>query len=237
MDGIIKYERSIIVACDVDTLERLRNLVRATADIKGIGGYKIGFELVMRFGMKRTIETIRSLSSLPIIYDHQKAGTDIPFTSEKFASACSGVDAAILFPQAGPETEKAWINALMKKGIAVIVGGEMTHEGYLESEGGFICDEAPDRIYRIAAELGVRDFVVPGNKPERIRHYHELIKRLVEPVFYSPGLISQGGDITESGKAAGRRWHAIIGRAIYNSNDIHGSAELIAKRLLGGGDD
>lgn len=229
--SIIKFNRSVIPACDVSSLEALENLVKGTSEVNGIGGYKIGFELVIPFGIKNVIKIIRNHTDLPIIYDHQKAGTDIPDMGEKFIKACEGVDAIIIFPQAGPETERKWIESAKNQGMGVIVGGEMTHPKFLEKDGGFILETAPKTIYEIAASLGVKDFVVPGNKPERILEYKNLLEsRGVKPVFYSPGLITQGGDLTESAKAAGDKWHAIIGRALYQAENIQEKAvELVSK--------
>jgi orotidine-5'-phosphate decarboxylase len=230
---IIKLDRSIIPACDVATLEALEKLVKETCDVKRVGGYKIGFELVIPFGMNSVIGVIRKHTALPIIYDHQKAGTDIPDTGEKFMKACKGVDAVILFPQAGPETERKWIEAAKKEGLGIIIGGEMTHPKYLENDGGFILNTAPQAIYELAASLGVSDFVVPGNKPERIVEYRRMLEaRGIKPVFYSPGMITQGGDISEAARAAGERWHAIIGRALYQASDMRKTAEDLSKKLF-----
>ena len=231
---LIKLKKSIIPSCDVDSLEKLGKLVKETCSVKGIGAYKIGFELVILFGIKEVIKTIRKYTKLPIIYDHQKAGTDIPDTGIKFMKACKGVDAVILFPQAGPETEKAWIKAAQKEGMHVIIGGEMTHPGYLSGDGGFLEDDAPTRMYEIAASLGVKDFVVPGNKPDRIKFYRDFLKGVgvKEPVFYSPGLITQGGDVSEGAKAAGENWHAIIGRALYEAKDMKKAAQELVKNLF-----
>ncbi len=227
---IIKYQRSLIPACDVADLEELERIIDATSHLDKIGAYKIGFSLVARYGLLSVCNTIRDKTDLPIIYDHQKAATDIPEMGPVFAEVCqsSGVDAVILFPQSGPETEKSWIRASMEKGLGVIVGGEMTHRAYLESEGGWIRESAPEEIYRMAIDLGVRDLVVPGNRVERIRHYREMFP---DSVFYSPGLISQGGEITDSGRAAGERWHVIVGRAIYNSADMEAAAKKIISQL------
>ena len=124
---LIKLKKSIIPSCDVDSLKKLSKLVKATCSVKGTGAYKIGFELVIPFGMEKVVKTIRKYTKLPVIYDHQKAGTDIPEIGEKFMKACKLADAVILFPQAGPETEAAWIKAAQKAKMNVIVGGEMTH--------------------------------------------------------------------------------------------------------------
>lgn len=233
MVHIIKLNKSIIPACDIESLEKLRQLVDETCDVEGIGAYKIGFELVIPFGMKAVVETIRELSDLPIIYDHQKAATDIPDTGLKFVKACKGANAVIFFPQAGPNTEEAWIKAAKEEKMAVIVGGEMTHKGYLDSDNGFLKNDMPVRAYTIAANLGVTDFVVPGNKPDKILEYRKMLEAMgVKPIFYSPGLVAQGGSITEGAKAAGERWHAIIGRGIYEAKDMHKAAKEFVKDII-----
>ena len=232
---IIESDKSIIPACDVETIEDLKELVRETHKINSIGAYKIGFELVIPYGMKNVVDTIREFTNKPIIYDHQKAGTDVPFTGEKFARVCkeSGVDAVIFFPMAGPVTMTQWIKAANAAGLGIIIGGEMTHESFLKSSQGYLIDEAPRLIYKLAVELGITDFVVPGNKPDKIRQYKELIEAAgcKEPVFYSPGLVEQGGKITDSARAAGQRWHAIVGRAIYQAENKKAAALELCKEL------
>lgn len=229
--AIIKLKKSIIPSCDVDSLEKLSKLVKETCSVKGVGGYKIGFELVIPFGMQSVVKTIRKHTKLPIIYDHQKAGTDIPDMGEKFMKACKLADAVILFPQAGPETEAAWIKAAQQSRTNVIIGGEMTHQAYLKEAGGFIADDAPKRMYEIAASMGVSDFVIPGNKPEKAMEYVDLIKNKINnPVFYSPGLIMQGGSIGGLAKQLDS-WHAIVGRAIYEAKNMKKACEELAKEL------
>ena len=233
MGQIISRDKSVIPACDVVYLEDLEKLVNATCHVEGIGGYKLGFGLGLRYGLPVLCEAIREWTDLPIIYDHQKAATDTPHTGALFAKTCkdAGVGAIILFPQAGPETEKAWIKACQDEKLGVIVGGEMTHPGYLQSEGGWIDDMAIAKIYTIAKQAGIKDFVVPGNKPERIKVYASMLKE-VEPIFYSPGLVAQGGEITESAKAAGDKWHAIVGRGIYQAKDMTAAAKELTSKLI-----
>ena len=228
---IIKLKKSIIPSCDVGSLENLSKLVKATCSVKGVGAYKIGFELVIPFGIEKVVKTIRKITKLPVIYDHQKAGTDIPEMGEKFMKACRLIDAVILFPQAGPETEVAWIKAAQQSKMNVIIGGEMTHQAYLKEAGGFIDDNAPKRMYEIAASMGVLDFVIPGNKPEKAMEYVKILKNKIKnPIFYSPGLITQGGSITDLAQQLDS-WHAIIGRAIYEAKDMRKTAEELAKEL------
>ena len=231
MPKIIKLDKSIIPSCDVPDLIKLKNLVKETCSVEGIGAYKIGLELCIPYGICQVIDAIRKYTNLPIIYDHQKAATDIPELGEKFAKAVKGVDAVILFPLAGPETEIEWVKACKEAKLGIIVGGEMTHKGFLESEGGFISEAESLKIYEIAAKLGINDYVVPGNKPGRIRVYKAFLEaRGIKPIFYSPGLIAQGGNIAESAEIA-ERWHAIVGRALYNSKNINKTAKELVKFL------
>ena len=231
--GIIQRERSIIPACDVH-LETYQRIVWETADIDGVGGYKVGFHLGLGWGLPKVVEVTRKYTDKPIIYDHQKAGTDIPDTAKNFSVTLrdSGVNAAILFPQSGPETEKAWIEALREDGIGVIVGGLMTHPRYVRSEGGYLADDAILEIYLNAAELGVTDFVVPGNRPNDIRRIREALEqRGISPTFYAPGFVAQGGSISDAAKVAGNSWHAILGRGITKAEDIKKAALEHASQL------
>ena len=221
---VIARDRSIIPACDVETLEQFEKLVEQTASVDGIGGYKLGFGLGLRYGLPRVVEVARKHTTKPLIYDHQKAGTDIPDTGKDFAKLNkeAGIDTVILFPQAGPETERAWIYHARDHGLKVIVGGRMTHPAYATSEGGFIADEGALAMYRIAAQAGVTDFVVPGNKPDVIAQVKETVmtEGVKEPIFYAPGFVAQGGKIDDAAKIAGSKFHGIVGRGIYTAKDM-----------------
>ncbi len=227
MKPIIPLQKSVVVACDLIPA-LLPNLVQATSDIHGIGGYKVGFRLTVIDGLPKVVEAIKRITAKPIIFDGQKFGNDIPEIGVEFAGdlALCGVDAVIIFPFTGPVTQRVWTEACLKQGLKVIVGGEMTHRGFLEADGGYIRNIAPNDIYKLAAEMGIRDFVVPGNKPATVQHYRKYIDDICagtdykESCLYAPGFISQGGDVTETGKVAGDNWHAIVGSAIYKQNGL-----------------
>lgn len=226
----------VMVACDLNDIAKLEELVRDTCNISGICGYKVGFYLGLRYGLPKVVETIRKHTKLPVIYDHQKAGTDIPATGKLFAKvvAESGIDAVILFPFAGAATERAWIDACQEKDLVVMVGGHMTQEEFLVSEGGFIADEAPERIYEIAASLGVVDFIVPGNKVEFVEHYKKLLDDLLGSDGYSlsaPGFITQGGEVSKFALVAGKFWVAIVGSGIYGAENPAEAARKITAAL------
>lgn len=227
---IIAKDRSIIPACDTG-LDLFDRIVRETHSLDAIGAYKIGAALAVQYGLERVVNQARKYTNKPLIYDHQKAGTDIPETGKAFAQTVknAGIDALILMPLAGPATEIAWINAALACDLPVIVGGHMTHASFLTSEGGYIADEAVGTMFRLAAQQGVTDFVVPGNKPDSIRELRAMLESQgVQPTFYSPGFVAQAGKISAAAKVAGARWHAIVGRALYNAEDIAAAAIALA---------
>ena len=233
---LIPSKQSIIPACDVSTLAQLQTLVKETADVPRIGAYKVGFELAMPHGLKEVITIVRDHTDRPVIYDHQKAGNDIPETGPKFATAArdSGVDAVILFPFTSPVTQSEWTKAALGEGLTVLVGGHMTQREFLKSEGGYIADDAPERIYGLAIEQGVTDFVVPGNKTEFVQRYRSFFEGLLGPdgfTLYAPGFVAQGGSITEAGKFAGDNWHAIVGSALYKASDIRQAAVDLTSQI------
>lgn len=208
---IIKSDKSVIVAADIH-VEKLADILNAIIDVPGIGGYKIGFNLGLNglYGITSLIKSkLRNRKMEPIvIYDHQKAGNDIPEMGKNFAQVLkdAGVDAAILFPFAGPKTQQRWTDECFNAGLKVIIGGVMTHEKFLVSEGGYISDDAPESIFILAAKMGVRHFVVPGTKINWVVKLKDILDNLLGPdeyALYAPGFISQGGDITECGRAAG----------------------------------
>lgn len=235
MGKLIALEKSVVPACDVADLDKLFDLVAATKNVPGIGGYKIGLELAIPYGLAAIVKSIRyQHTQLPIIYDHQKGGTDIPELGTKFAKAVkgAGVDAVILFPFGGAATEEAWIKACQDVGLVVLVGGHMTQAKFLDNEGGFISYDAPERIYKLAAKNSVTDFVVPGNKTDFVLQYRQVLNEVLGEgkfTLYAPGFISQGGDITETGKVAGGNWHAIVGSAIYNKEGVEAMRQAATK--------
>ncbi len=242
MQKLIERRKSVIPACDVSDINKLECLVLATAKVPGIGAYKVGLELVIPFGLGRVVRTIRMHSDLPIIYDHQKGGTDIPDLGPKFAKAVKmfGADAVIIFPFGGAATEEKWIEACQKEKLVVLVGGHMTQPKFLENEGGFIANSGPEEIYKLAAKSGVTNFVVPGNKTDFVLKYRQLLEGILGVgnfTLYAPGFISQGGDISETGKVAGDNWHAIVGGAIYGQEGVEKMQEAaltVTSQIIGG---
>ncbi len=225
---IIRSDRSLVLAADVRTFNELKSLAQSMADIAGIGAFKLGFALGLQ-GLAEAVKIVKGEmgTDFPVIYDHQKAPTDIPATGKIFADVVrsAGVDATILFPLAGPATQEAWTRECQFADLEILVGGIMTHPEFLVSEGGYIADEAVMEIYDLACDQGVSNFVVPGTKLDWVKRIRELlVQKLGEGKFalYAPGFITQAGDISECGKEAGNFWHAIVGSTIYDEATVEG---------------
>lgn len=222
---MFEERHGIIISCDVATEKELRRLTEETASVEGVAGYKIGFSLGLAMGLGNAVSAVKDVTDMPVIYDHQKAGNDIPEMGAKFAETMknANVDAAILFPFTGVPTLTEWAKELKAKRIEVMVGGEMTHPNFFD----FIRAEAPYSIYSEAAKLGVKMFVVPGTKPRRISEIASELPRDVKLFF--PGIGRQGGDMEKAFKAAENASYAIIGSAIYGAPNIKEATKNFAE--------
>jgi len=216
---MVEKEYRIIPALDVTDLDAALRLVCRTAGRKSVYGYKLGFSLGLVHGLPETVRRIREWTEKPLIYDHQKAATDIPDTGALFGDVMkkAGITEVILFPHTGPRTLEAWVRAMQERELKTIVGAVMTHPAYLVSEGGFIADEAAAAIYRQAAGLGVAAFVTPLTKPDVVAKLAAEVPFTAGQEFYSPGFGAQGGD---PGKfPALKKHYLIMGRALMGAAD------------------
>jgi orotidine-5'-phosphate decarboxylase len=203
------------------------NVAGQIATHPAVSSFKIGFSLGLSAGLQTVVRALREITDKPIIYDHQKAGTDIPDTGALFARvmANSGITEAILFPQAGPTTLRAWVQALQDAGIVPVVGALMTHATYVESEGGFLRDSCVAETFALAGELGVRKFVVPLTKPVPVA----ALSFPQDSVFYSPGFGAQSGD--PHAFPALQEHHLIAGRALFAASDARAYVEEFASKF------
>jgi len=207
----LNKSKSIIVACDCPP-EKFKTLVELTMGTPGIGGYKLGMALGLR-GLESAVSTINEVAksrkcSPEIIFDYQKGGNDIPEMGKVFAREVRGAGGqhVILFPLAGPETQKQWTEACLEVEMVVSLGLAMTHPRFFVSEGGYISDEAPGAAFRLGCEMGLSNFIVPGNKVPWVKRLRGiLINELGDGnyVLRAPGFIEQKGSISECGHAAG----------------------------------
>lgn len=226
--------RGIVVAADVSDLSMLIKLTEAAGRVEEVKAIKIGFQLALQHSLRTVVSAVKSTAPLRVIYDHQKAGTDIPAMGEKFANLCAlaDVDEVIIFPHAGPSTMEAFVTACFRASVVPIVGLMMSHARFLRLDGGYITDTAPAQILRHASNLGVESFVLPGNKPQLTRAYVDQLSAVRRVRFYMPGIGTQGGSIAEACAAvAPHNPYPIIGSAIYKDADPYAAMRRFAKQL------
>lgn len=237
--NIIPTELSLIVAMDVDGAW-FYDLVSALELIEGIGAVKFGF-LQLNTGLESCVELAReTLGDIPILYEYQKIGSGVTDGDLKFAKTLrrAGVDAVIIYPFTGPTTQEELTRSLQDEGLTVLIGGVMTHERFLVSEGGYIADEAVLKIYSLAIAQGVEHFVLPANKLPWVTDIKHLLDTELGPgkyTLYGNGFVRQGGNLTTCMDLVGNRLHAIIGSAIYshhNVEDMRKAALAFSNQLL-----
>ena len=222
MTTMFKSSFGIVPALDVDAPEQLDRVVRETTGVAGVAGYKIGLSSVLRVGLAESVRRLRDLTDLPLLYDHQKAGPDMPDMADKFTALCrdAKVDGLILFPVAGPTAVDRFVGAARAYGLVPVVGGEIPVPDYGAAGGGYLLDDALDRILRRAAGAGADHFVLPAHDPAKIERWSGWIAaNVAEPTVCLTGFGSLGGTIADGFAAASPclRRFAIVGRLITNS--------------------
>lgn len=231
-----RTKHGIIVALDADTVDACKRTVEATTKVEGVVGYKLGMTTALRLGLAETVRQFRSHTDLPLLYDHQKAGPDVFDMAAKYAALCAEakVDGLILFPLAGPRAVEGFVSETLKAGILPLVGGDLPFPDFNVSGGGYVADDALERIIDKAADCGAHHFVVPGNTTDKLRHHAERLKtKLRAPVFVVPGIGPLGGKIGELVAAGnGCSVYGVVGRAVYGAPDQAAAARALVDEAM-----
>tara|TARA_Y100000034_G_scaffold122357_1_gene167708 strand:- start:230 stop:925 length:696 start_codon:yes stop_codon:yes gene_type:complete len=219
----------IVVALDLSLAEAGALVQKLKPAEDKIAGYKVSSLNAIEHGLKATVAELRQFTEKPIIYDHQKGCTDIPNIVEKqvkLAGEC-GVNSFIAVPLgAGGETLTAFVNACKEMRILPIVLLEMTHEGATS----YLKPQTPNLVFEKAKELGVKYFVAPGNKPQKIL---ELKAKMDEDMFItSPGVGAQGGKCERCVEAGTD--YPIVGRGVYEAEDPVKAVEELYEQAKNG---
>src|SRR5262245_49659595 len=143
-DVRLRATHGILIALDMESLDQMRKVVEQTSDIPGIVGYKVGLTVTLRLGLGGAVRHLRASTDLPLMYDHQKAGPDVPDMAPKFSATCkeAGVDGLILFPIAGPRAVVAFAGSAYRNRLLPIVGGDLPFADYNAGCGGYVFDDA-----------------------------------------------------------------------------------------------
>jgi len=225
-----KDKHGIIISCDFGSIEKLEKIIKETCSLDFMQGYKIGMTLALKNGIQNVTAVIRKYTNLPIIYDHQKFGSDIPeICSGEILKVIkeAGIEALVVFPHGGIETLKSIVKECFRIGLTPIVGGDMSHPGYNVKDGGYIDEGSSQRIYIDAAAIGVTHFMLPCLKLERIKIYmHKLVNIVSNPQIFITGIREE---VTEEFLEACKIIHsynsyAVIGRGITEEKDFSSAA-------------
>lgn len=191
-----------------------------------ITALKIGSQVIEGHGFLTTARLLQeSGNTLPLCYDRQKGATDVPFMVNRQVewTAPHGFDSYIGSPlgagsnsiEDAQGTLEAFVASCKKFNISPIVVLEMTQPGALR----FSSQAQAVQLAKLAYDLGVRYFVAPATKPDRIAAYREVIG---DSEIISPGVGPQkSGNPIEDAKSAILHGadHIVVGRAIYNAAD------------------
>ncbi len=234
-----RSKHGIIVALDAQSVDACKRTCDLTTDVEGVVGYKLGMTMALRLGLAEAVRQLRTHTDLPLLYDHQKAGSDVFDMAAKFVALCAEakVDGLILFPIAGPRAVEGFVGETIKHGMLPLVGGDLPFPDYNVSGGGYVADDALERIIDRAVEFGANHFVVPGNTPDKLRHHSLRLKsKLRAPVFVVPGIGPLGGKIGELVAAAnGCSVYGVVGRAVYAAPDQAAAARALVDEAMAAG--
>ena len=232
----LRSTHGIMPALDMDSLDDVRRVIERTTGVEGVVAYKFGLTTVLRHGLHATVQALRNVTDLPLIYDHQKAGADVPDMAAKFAKLCAeaGADGLILFPVAGPRAVGEFVSHTYKHELLPVVGGDLPLPEYNVKGGGFIADNALTKIIERCVDMKTDHFVVPATNIPKLRSLAQwLTLKLEVPFLFLPGIGALGGSISDAfAVTEGCRTYAVVGRAVYGADDPAEAAKRLAGEAL-----
>ena len=110
-----------------------------------------------------------------------------------------------------------------------MVGGKMTHQQFSPEQYS-----RAFKIYETAFRNGVRNFGLPANSIDDLEFSEQILKMFKgEKIDSFPiGIGPQGGYLDEILRIfSGTRFHPIVGRLIYESENMHQAALDLASKL------
>jgi orotidine-5'-phosphate decarboxylase len=232
----LKKKRSnIIIALDPVIANRNILLEKSLEIVHDVAPYvcavKLNHHLVLPLGLYHGVQKIIDLAhdlNLPTIMDCKI--NDIGDTNEVIARHYfeAGFDAVIANSFVGWEDGlKPIFDSARKLNRGVILLVYMSHKGADEGYGQKVINQETGEAvmqYTLfaskALKWGADGAVVGATYPDKVREVKSILGDKVP--IYSPGVGAQGGSIEQAVKAGAR--YLIIGRAIFQSEDVAGSA-------------
>ena len=214
----MKVKNRIILAMDLMDLDKAIEVTEQVAPF--IDTIKIGYPLALSSGLE-CFSKFKENFGFRVIADFKVA--DIPPTNEKICQATfdAGADAIIVHGFVGPDSVLACKQVAEEKAKEIFVLTEMSHPG-----AEMFLKNVSDDIARMAVELGVKNYVAPSTRLDRLAEIRNVVGK--DSFIISPGVGVQGGDPRETLEFADA---VIVGRSIYNSKDPADAANSIVDSI------
>ncbi len=210
----MKMDSRLVLALDETDGKKALAVAESVGDI--VDAIKINWPLVLSEGP----QMITKLSEMTdVICDFKVA--DIPNTVKLIVenAVSRGASAVIVHAFTGDDSLKAAVEAAGEAEIYAVT--EMSHPG-----GKMFTAKHAEEMARLGVECGVKGFIAPATRPERIADIRKIIGDLK---ILSPGVGAQGGKASDAINAGAT--YAIVGRAIYGSEDPRKAAEAFAEDI------
>lgn len=218
----LEHERGIVPALDMSRLSDAKEFIIDVDDAGKLTAYKVGSTLASDKGHHTTALQLKRVTSKPLIYDHQKFGSDTPNTVRNQLETFKEYDAVIAFPFGGSETRQAISDYARDLDIDILWGGVMTQPGFHSKEGGYVHYTAIGNVYRECADEGWNMYVLPATRPNVSRAIRKAVESRVDPdkvMHFAPGWVTQGGDMSEADEIVGPRAQLIKGRSLIGAEN------------------
>ena len=210
----MKMDSRLVLALDETDPSKALEVARSVSDI--VDAIKINWPLVVSAGP----EMITKLSDYSeVICDFKVA--DIPNTVRLIVegSVARGASAVIVHAFTGDDSLRAAVEAAGDAEIYAVT--EMSHPG-----AKLFTAQHAEEMARLGVECGASGFIAPATRPDRIRAIRAIVG---DRKILSPGVGAQGGSAADAIRAGAT--YAIVGRAIYGSDDPRKAAEAYAEDI------
>lgn len=210
----MKSDSRLVLALDETDGRKALAIAESVGDI--VDAIKINWPLVLSEGP----QMITKLSEMSeVICDFKVA--DIPNTVRLIVenAVSRGASAVIVHAFTGDDSLRAAVEA--SGGAEIYAVTEMSHPG-----AKMFTAQHAEEMARLGVECGVDGFIAPATHPDRIAAIRAVVG---DRKILSPGVGAQGGKASDAISAGAT--YAIVGRAIYGSDDPRASAMSFAEDI------
>ena len=212
---LMRKDSRLVLALDETDGSKALAVAEEVGDI--VDAIKINWPLVLSEG-PGMISRLAEMSE--VICDFKVA--DIPNTVRLIVenAVSRGASAVIVHAFTGDDSLRAAVEAAGDAEIYAVT--EMSHPG-----AKMFTALHAEEMARMASDCGASGFIAPATRPDRIA----AIRAVVGPdkKILSPGVGAQGGKASDAIRAGAD--YAIVGRAIYGSDDPRSAAEAFLEDI------